>query len=161
MYRFGHYGVALLFYAPIGLLARRLEFAGLAAWGVVLTMATARLPDKDHDIPFISHRGITHTLWFALGVAGTTTVVISLVSNALGAGEPGLSFGIFSGAVVFASLCSHLVADSLTPAGISPFNPLSGYSISLDMFSASNKYANFGLFLIGFAALTISLLYPT
>jgi inner membrane protein len=160
VYRFGHYGVALLFYAPIGLLARRFEFTGLAAWGIVLTMVAARLPDKDHDIPFISHRGITHTVWFALGVAGVTVAVIFFASNALGAGKPGLSFGVFSGACVFSSLCSHLVADSLTPAGISPFSPLSGYSISLDMFSASNRYANFGLFLIGFVSLTISLLYP-
>jgi inner membrane protein len=156
VYRTGHWGAALLVYAPVGYLLLRtdplLAFVGA---GVVLWLAT--LPDVDQRLP-IRHRGPTHSLLFLALVAG----VLGAVGGALGVGSyrpidalPGVGLGVLLGVV---GIGSHLLADMLTPAGVNPFWPLPAESRSLHVARADNTLANYGLLGLGVAA-SVAVLY--
>ena len=58
MYKTGHYGAALLVYAPVGYLLLAVDPA-LAVVGGAGAVALSRLPDYDLRVPFLDHRGVT------------------------------------------------------------------------------------------------------
>jgi inner membrane protein len=148
MYRAGHYGAALLAYAPVGGAALATGFEVAAVAGGALTLALAPLPDYDQRVPLISHRGSTHTVAFAL--------LVGLVTGALGfvaGSETGLASAAAAGAfgLVVGTLAigSHLLADVITPAGIAPFWPLSSRNYTLALARADNTVANYLLLALG------------
>lgn len=127
----------------------RTHFAGGMAAGAAVGMATGHpvlgmvlggigglLPDIDHPgsllgraLPFISipiailfkHRTITHTVWFAIGMAGLPVLLILLFSYA------GYSVNYdtyLTGAYLLNGSISHLVLDAPTNSGIVPFWPI-------------------------------------
>ncbi len=74
-----------------------------------------------------SHRGLYHSVWAALYVAGFCAALVALVVHALGvlAGSLGVPFGISASyaalaafAASFTSYCLHLAEDSLTKSGV-------------------------------------------
>ncbi|HET7324796.1 MAG TPA: hypothetical protein VFJ06_10725, partial [Halococcus sp.] len=70
MYRLGHTGIALLVLAPLsyGLLeAHKPLLALITALGVLWIEP---LPDFDFKLPFLSHRGVSHSLFAAASVGG-------------------------------------------------------------------------------------------
>lgn len=154
MYRTGHLGVSLLVFAPIGYLfvAAGEPLAALITGGVMLWLAM--LPDVDHRLPGIPHRGPTHSLLFAALVGGAFAAVGAL----LGAGVGTLprtqltTFGFFVG---FAAVGAHLLGDVLTPAGVNLFWPW-GREFSLYLTRADNTIANYGLFLLGVFAVAVA-----
>ena len=75
MYWKGHYGVSLLVFAPIAFALLAVGRADLAVvtGGAMLWLAT--LPDIDHRLPLIPHRGPTHSLLFAALVGGAFAAV--------------------------------------------------------------------------------------
>ena len=156
MYKTGHWGAALLVYAPVGYLLLRsdplLAFVGA---GVVLWLAT--LPDVDHRLP-VRHRGPTHSLLFLALVAAA----LGAVGGALGAGTyrpvealPGVGLGVVLGVV---AIGSHLLADMLTPMGVNPFWPLPARRMSLRVTRADDALANYALFGAG-VAVSVATLY--
>lgn len=156
MYRTGHWGAALLVYAPVGYLLLGtdplLAFLGGA---VVLWLST--LPDVDMRLP-VRHRGPTHSLLFLALVAG----VLGAVGGALGAGTyrpagtlPGVGLGVVLGVV---GIGSHLLADMLTPAGVNLFWPIPADPVSFYVARADNGLANYGLFGLGVGA-SVAALY--
>lgn len=156
MYRTGHIGVALLTYSPIGVLLLVSGLGELAILGGAGMVALAMVPDADHRVPFVRHRGPTHTLLFAaivgigLGAAGFT------LGEGLGTSTTTLgTFGLVIGAL---SVLAHLAADALTPAGITPFWPVSGRHYSADVVRAKNPIANYLLFAAGIMSATAALL---
>jgi len=148
MYRTGHYGAALLTYAPVGtvLLLGGFEAAGVVGGIGVLTLA--RLPDYDLKVPLLSHRGPTHTLLFAVLVGA---VVGGGLGALAGTAPPGraVTLGAFGFLVGFLAVGSHLLADALTPAGIEPFWPLSSKNYSLGLVGADSTVGNYGLLALG------------
>lgn len=151
MYRTGHYGAALLAYAPLGFAVTAAGFAELALAGGAGAAALAVLPDHDQRVPGLAHRGPTHTVAFALAVAavvGAAAGALAWSSGPLAAA--GLAAFAFAGAAL--SLGSHLAADALTPAGVAPFAPVRSTTYSLDVARAANPLANYGLFALGVAA---------
>ncbi|TKX85447.1 metal-dependent hydrolase, partial [Halorubrum sp. SS5] len=66
MYRKGHVGASLVVYAPLGFLVTALASIEVGAAGAVGVASLAMVPDLDMRVPFVKHRGITHTVWFAL-----------------------------------------------------------------------------------------------
>ena len=156
MYRTGHWGAALLVYAPVGYLLLRSEpILAFVGAGVVLWLST--LPDIDMRLP-IRHRGPTHSLLFLALVAG----VLGAAGGALGVGTyqpvgvlPGVGLGVVLGVV---GIGSHLLADMLTPAGVNLFWPLPAESRSLYLARADNTLANYGLLGLGVAA-SVGVLY--
>lgn len=157
MYRDGHYGLALLVYAPLSFLLLtngHLDYA--VFWGGVL-LCLSMLPDIDHRIPGISHRGITHTVWFAAFV-GIVVYYLVLLAGAVAPGYDMLSTAEATGAFAAAAIVLHIVGDSLTPMGIRPFAPLVDFKVSFGLFRSSNWYVNKGLLLAGIVATLASAL---
>jgi inner membrane protein len=148
MYRRGHVGVGLAVYAPFGFALTALAGIEAGALGAVAVASTAMLPDLDVRVPFLTHRGITHTVWFALavgGVLGAAGALLGLrrgLGTSLGAGAVGFGVGCLT-------VLAHLLADALTPAGIEPFAPLRDDRFSLDLFTAANPVANYLLLAVG------------
>lgn len=142
VYRTGHYGVALLVYAPVGFALLAAGRPGPAVAGGVLAVVVTPVPDYDQRIPLVTHRGSTHTVAFAL-----------LVGSALGGGALVAGFGreaaAFAAAVGVLGIGAHLLADWLTPAGVRPFWPLSGREYSLSLTRAANPLANYALLALG------------
>ena len=148
MYRPGHYGVALLAYTPLGSVVALAGYEATAVVGCIVAVSLSTLPDYDLRIPFLEHRGPTHTLLFALlvgvALAGVTTTVVGENTAFAGLGVVGFAF-----AVGILSIGSHLLADALTPAGIRPFWPFSNRRYTADVTRASSTLANYLLLALG------------
>ncbi|USZ77165.1 metal-dependent hydrolase [Halorussus vallis] len=155
MFRPGHYGVTLTLYAPVGCwlvatgdpVAAYLGGAG-ALW---LTMS----PDWDSRVPFITHRGSTHTLLFAALLGAAAWVAATL------AGVGTTPFGptdlrTFAAGVASFAVLSHLVADLLTPMGVAVFWPLTSRRYTASLVRASNRTANYLLFALGVFATAVA-----
>jgi inner membrane protein len=154
VYRTGHYGVALLVYAPVGfvLAAAGRPTAAVAGGGVVLALTP--LPDYDQRVPFVEHRGVTHTLLFAGVVGGGTGGATGALTGAPALTALGFALGTLA-------VLAHLLADVLTPAGVRPLWPLSSRSYSLSLTTAANPVANYLLLALGvFATAAAALAVP-
>ncbi|WP_121823467.1 metal-dependent hydrolase [Halostella salina] len=156
MYQLGHCGIALLVYAPIGA-ALVLAGHGFAAYvGGAVMVATATLPDCDHRLPLVEHRGPTHSVPFALLVGAGFGVVGSVVAPAVD-GALGVDPAAFGFAIGCLSVATHLLGDVLTPMGIRPLWPVSDRRYTLNLTHAKNPLANYGLFALGVLATAVTL----
>jgi len=148
MYKNGHRGVALLLMAPLTAM-----FGPIGFCMSMVAVAVCRLPDIDHDYTWLTHRGPTHTVWFATGVAVSVTAGgyagLSIVPIDLLV----LPLAVLLGATVFLGLISHLFADALTIGrdahAIRPFHPLSLHPFRLGLVRADSPLANSLLLVVG------------
>lgn len=148
MYRIGHYGAALLAYAPVAFLLVASGFRLLAVGGAVLTVGLSTLPDVDFRLPFVRHRGLTHTMWFALLVAIGLGFAGYLVGDTQGL-IPQVTLAGFGFVVGFVAIASHIAADALTPAGVRPLAPLQSRRYTYAVTKAKNDVANYTLLALG------------
>jgi len=155
VHRPGHVGAALLAYAPLAGIATALGAAELAVGGAIGAVALAPLPDYDQRVPLLAHRGLTHTVWFALLVG----VVLAAAGLALAGRRPlaTVTTALFAGLVGTLTVCSHVAADALTPAGVRPFAPLRNRRYTCDLVRAANPIANYALLGLGGAAVVAAL----
>lgn len=151
MYRAGHIGAALLAYAPVGAIAAALGFDAWALAGVGGVASLAMLPDIDHRIPGVEHRGPTHTVWFALTV-GIGLAVLGGRAGSAYSEFAAVAIGLWAFLLGSGTVMSHIVADALTPAGVCPFAPLRTSHYSYGLVSASNRIANYSLLCVGLLA---------
>lgn len=179
MHRNGHVGITLLCYTPVILLVgTRAEWLLPAAVVAAILLADllfpvrllvraaagrrssvsfspAMLPDLDMRFPLVTHRGITHTVWFAAlaatvaGAIGYQAVRMVGPTRFPGVASPALLGAAFCGYLGLHAVLTHLLGDVLTPAGIRPFSPLVDTSFSLDLVRAANRPANLGLYAAG------------
>ncbi|WP_049972703.1 metal-dependent hydrolase [Haladaptatus cibarius] len=180
MYRHGHLGITLLILAPISYaLVQTGQFAltGLLVLGVLIIEP---LPDNDHWVPGLSHRGVSHSLLTA-GVIGlicagcgwllgryltvplahwmqtsvlpaTNTTVVVIATEQLAALTPETLAGL--GFVIgVLGICAHLAGDIITVSGIHPFLPFSRRRISLSRLRAASTLANTVFLLLGVLAM--------
>jgi len=154
MYRKGHLGVSLLVFAPIGYTLVGLGAPELAALTGGVMLWFVMLPDVDHRLPMVEHRGPTHSLAFA-GLVGAVGAALGVGAEAVlgGAVESIVDVGLALPAVGFAigavTVIAHLIGDTLTPAGVNYLWPLSSRTFSVSLARASNPWANSGLFGLG------------
>ncbi len=151
MYQAGHYGAALVVYAPIGFGLLAFGLLDLALLGGAVMVGGAMLPDVDIRVPFVKHRGLTHTIWFALAVG----IGLGAVGGAIGASSgvgSAVALGGFGFLLGTLTVGSHLLADVLTPMGIRPFEPLRGDEYTLELTRAANPLANYLLLALGIGA---------
>ena len=154
MFRKGHYGVSLLVFAPVGFALVRLGRPDLAFVVGAAMLWLAMLPDVDHRLPGVPHRGPTHSLAFAALVGGGFALV-GRAAASVGLGDVGLaavaegSVVVFGFLVGFLAVLAHLLADALTPAGVNFLWPLSGREYTVSLWRADNRLANYGLFGVG------------
>ena len=160
MYRTGHLGVALVFAAvTVGIAPTPTGFVI-----ALLIVATERIPDYDLRTDLLSHRGFSHTVWFALLVAaifGAIAAVVAFVGDIYLAGfqraefvidlravypDPWYLFSIVAGGTVL-GIVSHLVADFLTVGegeyGVQPLWPVwPNYEVPIQLCRADSYVAN-------------------
>lgn len=148
MYRKGHLGVSLLVFAPVGYALSTLGYPAVAALTGGVMLWFAMLPDVDHRLPMIDHRGPTHSLAFAALVGGAGAAIGVAAESILGIGPP-LPLPAVGFAVGALTVLAHLVGDTLTPMGVNYFWPVSTRSVSLSLTRADNRWANSGLFGLG------------
>lgn len=151
MHREGHIGAALVAYAPVGAITLGSGFNKLAIFGAFGAVGLAMAPDVDLRIPGIQHRGITHTVWFALVVGGLCGIAGAYVGASEGI-IAALGLAVWGFLVGALTIAAHVLADALTPAGVRPFAPYRAEEYSLAMARASNPIANYLLLGIGVAA---------
>ncbi|MEF8856086.1 MAG: metal-dependent hydrolase [Haloplanus sp.] len=150
MYRRGHLGVSLLVFAPVGFALVLLGRPDLAVVGGAAMLWLAMLPDWDQRVPFLSHRGPTHTLAFALLVGAAGAGAGAGLATVLDGGRATLvPFGFAIGAL---AILAHLLADALTPSGVPFLWPLSGRDVSVYLTRADNTLANYVLLAVGVCA---------
>jgi inner membrane protein len=161
MYRKGHIGISI---AVIGL-----TFAVLPVevWYVIAPtiVVTERIPDNDHRIPIISHRGYSHTVL----AGGVTGAILSAGAFAVGISVTGIEpihvvppstttetavFGV-AVAVFVGSICgitTHLLGDMITNGtgafGVQPLRPVSDWECGIQLCRADNSFWNY-VFLAG------------
>lgn len=170
MLRDGHLGAALLVYAPVGLELVDAGTLALAATGLAVAISLTMVPDYDQRVGFVSHRGVTHTLLFAVLVGVLVGGAAGALGDAVGVGiegpialfgvaVPERAFGaelaplaVFGFLVGTLTTLSHLAADVLTPSGVPLLWPLSDYRFSLGLFTADTTAANYGLLVAGVLA---------
>ena len=153
-------GAVLLAYASVGTLFALRGAPSVALVGLALMIALAMVPDWDHRVPGIEHRGVTHTLAFAVVVGAVVAYGARVAAGATGPLTPprAAAFGFFVGTM---AVVVHLVADALTPAGVRPFWPLWGRTFTLSVTRASNPVANYALLAMGVVATSVGLLVAT
>jgi len=141
MYKNGHRGAALVLMAPLTAV-----FGVLGIGMSMVAVAVCRLPDIDHDYAWLAHRGSTHTIWFATGVAALVVAGGYAGLSMLPVNLPVLPFALLLGTTVFLGLLSHLFADALTVGrdahAIRPFYPLSPHPFRLGLVRADSRFAN-------------------
>lgn len=148
MYRSGHYGAALVGYAPFGVVVAVYSSLEVAIVAGGATLALTVVPDYDHRVPGLDHRGATHTVGFALLVAGVTGTVGWVLGAGVAPFDP-VSGGVLGGTVGLVAILAHLVADAITPAGVRPFWPVSAREYGVGWIGAANPVANYGLLCLG------------
>ena len=112
----------------------------------MVAVAVCRLPDIDHDYAWLAHRGPTHTIWFATGVAALVVAGGYTGLSVLPIDLPVLPLVLLLGTTVFLGLLSHLFADALTVGrgthAVRPFYPLSPHPFRLGLVRADSRLAN-------------------
>ena len=175
VHRNGHLGAALLSFAPVALVLTGAGTTGHAVLCAVGVAGLSRIPDYDRRLPFVAHRGATHTLVFALVVgAGTGLVAHGVAATAeywvidpapsLGASQliPSTSRAlpfVWGSLVGTLAVLSHLWADALTPAGVPLLWPVSDARYSLGLVGADDPVGN-AVLLVGGALATAAWAWP-
>jgi len=148
VYRAGHLGVSLLVYAPVGFVLVLLGRPDLAVLGELCMLSLATLPDTDHRLPLVSHRGPTHTVAFAV-LVGLGVGVVGWVLGGQPAPVTSSELAVFGFAVGTLAVLAHLLGDVLTPMGIAPFWPLWDRRFTLRLTRADDTLANYALLALG------------
>ena len=165
MYLLGHLGAALLFYAPFSYVLVDRDRPMLAVFGGVCVLTFAMAPDVDLWLPFVSHRGPTHSLAFAVFFGALVGSLGRLVAAIGRRSEPsGGAFTTLGGTAGTLAVCSHLLADSITPRwrhaerllSLEPFWPLAPWSVSVNLARAGDPALNIGTLCLGLTAVSIS-----
>ncbi|RQG93167.1 metal-dependent hydrolase [Natrarchaeobius halalkaliphilus] len=153
MQQTGHYGAALVAYAPVGFVVAVLLSAELAAVSGFVAIGLSVLPDVDMKTARIAHRGVTHTVHFAVLVGvilGLTGILVGVQTN-FGAPFVLGSLGLVIGTIAVAS---HIAVDALTPMGVDPL--FTGNRYSLSVTTAADPVANYALFCLGVTAIVLA-----
>lgn len=139
MHRRGHYGSVMLTYAPVAFVLTYLGAYRLLVAGWIGVTFFAMIPDLDMRIPSISHRGPTHTIWFAalfgLFLAGGCILGVyhfEAPSTLRGYLEYQDYIG-FSFLIGVTSVLGHLLGDVVTVSGLRPLTPFSNRKFVLEI----------------------------
>jgi len=163
MHRKGHVGVSMMV-AGIVLLAVPVAYA----LPIILTLLTTeRLPDLDFKIPFLKHRGYSHTIWAALVVAtaiagsvagGLAYTAVSFESVAPFV-NPETTFAVLW-VGTFLGFMSHYAGDMITNGtgeyGVQLFHPLTQWELPIGLWNANSRLGNNLLFVGGIAVAGLS-----
>ena len=125
MYRLGHTGIALLVLAPLSYVLLETHRPLLALVTALGVLAIEPLPDFDFKLPFLDHRGVSHSLLAAVCIGGILAlcgwVVAGQVSTTLPSALSAISGAVTTGATALQSLTPSGASESITSySGRSP-----------------------------------------
>lgn len=152
VYARGHYGAALLAYAPVGyvLIGDEPHLAIAGGLGVLLF---GTVPDVDQRIPQLRHRGPTHSL---VGLAAVAAGLAWLGWHGGGVADVGAAgtldrpaVAAFAAGVGVVGVGSHLLADVITPTGVDLLWPLPVEPVSVALVDSDDVFANSILLVLG------------
>lgn len=164
MDQYGHYGINATVAIPFVIIGHIIFGVTGSTLTAAVMIATARVPDWDlyfdsqyshgnaitNRIP-LTHRGGLHTVWFAL-VCGAAVFAVGVVAIQYITPSPSVAKSIqiayYSG-LTAVGVCGHLLADSFTPAGITPLAPVDNTNYSFNFFYADSRIANMSAFIGG------------
>jgi membrane-bound metal-dependent hydrolase YbcI (DUF457 family) len=128
---------------------------------------------KNYQINKVTHRGLTHTLWFSIAfgfaISVLTSILIIVIMLVDVYAETNIYVTIYeiltinpiytiplSFIIGFLSICFHCVGDVFTPTGIHFLTPRTDYGYTFDLFYAKDEVANrsalpFGLIMISYS----------
>ncbi|MBP1986972.1 metal-dependent hydrolase [Halolamina salifodinae] len=159
MYGKGHQGLAMLLFAPILFGLLYIKMYVVAAIGFFVCIGLATYPDIDWSLPFVKHRGITHTLFgavvlaivFGVGVyllmPKLPSILVEMISISRG------WLALIVGAFVVIAIVFHLIGDWLTKSGIQPFSPMKKTRYAAGVTTSANPFVNIVLYFIGLFAI--------
>lgn len=144
----GHYGTAMLLYSPILFIFTTQGFILIGLTGLFTVFILSRIPDVDYYIPFITHRGVTHTVWFAILIG----FLVSIPFDSMGSiymFDERISYRLIVFVHGLFSIITHLIGDSLTPTGVRPFMPFKMTNYSLALVKSNDYIWNIVFLIIG------------
>lgn len=158
----GHVGIALALYAPLGALLLVRGRTRFAVAGTFLVSSLTLLPDVDQWLPGVAHRGVTHSVWFAVAVGVSLGALAAIWGGYRHREVPAAAaLGAFGVCIGTLAVLAHLLGDVVTPMGIRPFHPLVETSYTFDLVLASDPTANARLFAVGGLATAAQVLLGT
>ena len=149
MLRKGHIGFALIVYSFIAYYLFSIGQIGLAVIGFFIMIPFAMIPDKDHLIPGMKHRGQSHSIIAAVifGFLLISPLILLMVFTAVVI-PPMILMYIFGIAII--GFITHIIADFITKQGTYPFKPFSNIRLRFPItIQAENTYANIGFYITG------------
>jgi inner membrane protein len=176
MYKPGHVGMSLIFLSPITFILNSINRPILSVITIITTIFLTTQPDIDLKLPVVKHRGLTHTIYFAILLGLIASFIFrkshSLFLDQIVTNTSTMSITLLGFLVGFLAVISHLMADVITITGIQPFSfgflgnyrPFSKFSketrYQLQWTTAKSPLANLILVILGFT-LTLLSFYPT
>lgn len=127
--------------------------AAHSAVGLAAVFAVGVYTGIDRLVPGLRRRGALFSYAAPLGIGVAAWSLLASSTTAL----PYFEYVI--GAAAAISVGAHLLADTITPAGLTPFYPITDAHYSLGLVTADNTIANFGLLLAGVAAVGAAVVY--
>lgn len=168
MNRLGHVGITLSIAAPLValcLIVGRPVWAAIIGVSMVLSEPTPDIDTKlTRVLPFVKHRGFTHSVFFIPVVVAAFTGVVTGVwlgvplLNTIYPLEVEYIVVVGVGATLGTS--SHFIGDIITPRGLRLFEPVSSRKIAAGWTTANNTGANAILLATGMALSTIAVAGP-
>jgi inner membrane protein len=119
----------------------------LPQW-VGIALIVTLLPDIDVFLPWLTHRGISHSLMAAVCLGVVVAIIATRWESPLTSSEDYVRRATLGFTVGAGSVISHLLGDIITPMGIRPFYPVSDL-YTLNFVYAKDIGANLAFLVIG------------
>lgn len=170
MHSQGHFGVSMSLCAPILFVSIVTEMYIVGALLCGLMLMFSSTPDIDLKLPWVSHRGFTHTVHFAVLFGALVSIVSYLAFTTvekLVVVEYIIELSVLSSIVQVSSvifvgsafgIIAHLVGDILTPTGVHLFSRSNNFGYSLNVCNADSKIGNHSIVKLGFITVGITVI---
>lgn len=130
----------------------------------------------DYQMDEITHRGLTHSLWFSIAfgfaisvLSSAGLIAVMLIDTFTNSGLYTTIFNILqlnpvyiiplSFVMGFLSVCFHCVGDVFTPTGVHFLTPRTDYGYTFDLFYAKDEVANRSALPVGIIMISYSIFF--
>lgn len=146
---------------------------------VMLMVFSGKYIDKvpeEYEMESVTHRGLTHSLWFSIAFGFFSAVVTSILILAVIGADIYFGTNVYMNltdlfnanpiylvplmfTIGFLSIVFHTIGDIFTPTGIHFLTPRTDYGYTFDQFYAKNEVANRSALPLGFIMLSYAIFF--